>query len=117
MKTGSQLTIEGMVDAAQELIDNERELRIKIAIAKRDVARFESELVGVRERLRLANEVVRIAKATTLRREVTIRERNLLRSVGLQVKAGEEFTDYYRDILLQMGMGQIETTATRLAKS
>ena len=116
MKTGSQLTIEAMLAAAADLADQEYYLGLKIAQTRKELTELESQLVGIRERKRVAKEIISLAEAASVKREVSIREQRLLQAAGIEANAGDEFTAHHQHVLNQLGRGEIETPAMKLAK-
>ena len=99
-----KITIRALRDAATEASDEERELVISLAIARREVTRIETLLVGAREKYRLAKEILHKTTSSIPHNECSHREVELLRKRGIIVQQGDELTEFLKAELCKMGM-------------
>jgi hypothetical protein len=104
-----EITIRALKDAALEAADEERELIIHLAIAKREVTKLESQLVGAREKYRLAKEILRTTISSVPTEECSNREVEILRARGYVVSQGDLITPELKAVLRSIGMTSPET--------
>jgi hypothetical protein len=85
-------TIEGLIDAACEANANVLHALRKVELARADLVKAETSLVGAKCHAREAEEILRLARAREPREEVTSREVEIARMKGIVLSQGDTLT-------------------------
>lgn len=92
-------TIAGLIDAAHEAQAEVRSAIRGVELAKREVTKKETALVGAKVRAREAEEILRLARSSEVVYYVTQREVDLAAMKGIYLAVGQELTPDIKEAL------------------
>jgi hypothetical protein len=107
-------TLEGYLTAQAEAQDDARAIALAIARLKRDLTKFETVLVGAKERERKASEAIYAFRSQEVRTEITSREVEIAYMKGIILHVGDSLTNGVKGLLRDSGMSV--SMQTRIAR-
>lgn len=99
-------TIAGLIDAACEAQAEVRQAIRQVELAKREVTKKETALVGAKCRAREAEEILRLARSSEVVYYVTQREVDLAAMKGMILVVGQEYTAEIKESIRCMPLSQ-----------
>ena len=99
-------TIAGLIDAAHEAQAEVRRAIREVELAKREVTKRETALVGAKEAARFAEDILRVARNSEVVYYVTQREVDLAAMKGIDLHVGDQLTDEIRESLRCMPLSR-----------